>query len=330
MKFLFRYLREHMHVILVEMLFIFIFMVIFRLYHLPIAAILYPAGLCLIVGILFLVFSVRKIYKKHEKRMEMRTMHPATMYEFFQNDPNIEEEDYERILLQVCREMQLREDRMAESQKEAMDYFTVWVHQIKTPIASMRLHLDTEDSPLSRRLTSDLLHIEQYVEMALTYLKLDTDASDYVFREVFLDDILKENIRKLRGDFIMKKLNLNYTPSGMVIVSDEKWLSFVIEQILSNALKYTNEGSVTISFEQPKILCISDTGIGIAQEDLPRIFEKGYTGNNGRMDKRASGLGLYLCRQICDRLGHEISALSKEDAGTMVRIDFSHANLTKM
>ncbi|MDO4943052.1 MAG: sensor histidine kinase [Lachnospiraceae bacterium] len=330
MKFLFRYLREHLHLILMQMLFVCIFMVIFCLYHLPVAAILYPAGLCLFIGILFFAVSVHKTYKKHEKRMVIRTLHPATMCEFFQNDPNMEEEDYEQILLQVCREMQMMEDRMAESEKEMMDYFTVWVHQIKTPIASMQLHLNTEDSPLSRRLASDLLHIEQYVEMALTYLKLDADASDYVFREVSLDDILKENIRKLRRDFIMKKLNLHYTPVGMMVVSDEKWLSFVIEQILSNALKYTNEGSVTISFEQLETLCISDTGIGIAQEDLPRVFEKGYTGNNGRMDKRASGLGLYLCKQICDRLGHGISIFSEEDVGTMVRINFSHINLTKM
>ena len=113
------------------------------------------------------------------------------------------------------------------------------------------------------------------------------------------------------------------------VVSDEKWLSFVVGQILSNALKYTNEGSVTISVEEPKTLCISDTGIGIASEDIPRIFEKGYTGSNGRKDKRASGLGLYLCKQICHQLGVGISVVSKVEAGTTVRIDLSQEHWMK-
>jgi len=330
MRFLMRYLWEHMPLIFVQVFFVCIFAVMFALYHLPVAAVLYPAVLCLFLGCAFFMISARNAYKKHQKRQRMQEMHVDTIQEFFEHDPGMIEEDYQQILQNICREMQEAEDRTAESQKERMDYFTIWVHQIKTPIASMRLHLNMEDSPLSRRLTSDLLHIEQYADMALTYLKLGVDSTDYVFREVSLDDILKENIRKLRGDFIIKKLKLNYIPSGITVVSDEKWISFVIEQILSNALKYTNQGSVEITVEHPNVLCIRDTGIGIAREDLPRIFEKGYTGNNGRMDKRASGLGLYLCGQICNRLGHKITVSSEEDAGTTVRIDFTNTNLTKM
>ena len=183
--------------------------------------------------------------------------------------------------------------------------------------------MEEEDSKLSRRLASDLLHIEQYVEMVLTYLKMGADSTDYVFRKVYLDKLLRENIRKLRGDFIIKRLNLIYNPSDETVISDEKWLSFVIEQVLSNALKYTQEGSVTISMENPKTLCISDTGIGIAPEDIPRVFEKGYTGCNGRKDKHASGLGLYLCKQICNRLGHEITIVSELEKGTTVKINLN-------
>ena len=103
-------------------------------------------------------------------------------------------------------------------------------------------------------------------------------------------------------------------------MTDEKWLLFVIEQVLSNALKYTRAGSITIELEAPKTLVIRDTGIGVAPEDLPRIFEKGYTGYNGRGDQKASGLGLYLCRTICKRLGHTITASSVPDHGTAIRI----------
>lgn len=212
---------------------------------------------------------------------------------------------------------------MSYSSQEILDYFTIWVHQIKTPIASMRLYLGDEDSKLSRRLKSDLLHIEQYVEMVLTYLKMGSDSTDYVFRKVSLDKIVREKIRKLRGDFILKKLKLTYIPIEDKVISDEKWISFVVEQLLSNALKYTNEGEVKIPLKNPKTLCISDTGTGIAPEDIPRIFEKGYTGKNGRKDKQASGIGLYLCKQICDQLGHKLYVTSEIEVGTAIRIDLN-------
>ena len=187
----------------------------------------------------------------------------------------------------------------------------------------MRLNLEAEDTRLSQRLKSDLLHIEHYVEMVLTYLKMGAESTDYVFADVSLDKIIRENIRKLRGDFIMKKLKLIYEPVRETVVSDEKWLSFVIEQLLSNAVKYTSEGSVTIFSEEPKTLSIRDTGLGIATGELPRIFERGYTGSNGRRDKRASGLGLFLCKEICKRLGAEIFITSRIEAGTTAKIDLS-------
>jgi len=321
--FAFQYLRDHRKIILMELVFICIFAVMFRLYHLPLAAVLYPAGLCFVTGSIFAGCSAYQAYKKHRRLEAVQVFHGDIPASLFDENGTVEERDYRRILEGLNQELRDLEERSAGSYEEMIDYFTVWVHQIKTPIASMRLHLAAEDTALSRKLKSDLLHIEQYVEMVLTYFKMGSDTTDYVFRTVSLDSILRENIRKLRGDFIMKKLRLEYEPIRETVVSDEKWLSFVIEQLLSNALKYTHEGFVTIFLEEPKTLCIRDTGIGIAPEDIPRIFEKGYTGGNGRRDKRASGLGLYLCRQICSRLGAEISITSQVEKGTTVRIDLS-------
>lgn len=323
MTFTLQYLWDHRKTILVQLVFICIFAAIFYLYHLPLAAVLYPAFICFLIGCVFTGYSIWRAYRKHRKLTAVQSLQEELLQELFAEAVSAEERDYQQMVLKLCRQMQSMENGMTEAYEEMLDYFTVWVHQIKTPIASMRLHLEAEDSQLSRRLRSDLLHIEQYVAMVLTYLKMGSDSSDYVFRTVRLDKLIRENIRKLRGDFIMKRLNLIYTASDETVISDEKWLSFVIEQVLSNALKYTNEGSVTISVEEPKVLCISDTGIGIAPEDIPRIFEKGYTGGNGRDDKRASGLGLYLCRQICSRLGHEISVSSEAEVGTTVRIDLN-------
>ncbi len=331
MTFALHYLRQYLGFILIQALFVCIFAVIFWLYHLPLAAVLYPAFLCLAAGGIFLFGSGYHAYKKHERLLRMQSLPISALQDAFTEDRKADrkdfvpvwEKDYGQIIIRLCRELQLSQDKAAASYRDMIDYFTVWVHQIKTPIASMRLHLDTEDSGLARRAKSELLHIEQYVEMVLTYLKIDSGGEDYVFRKISLDQIIRENIQKFRGDFIMKKLGLLYTAVDETVITDEKWLSFVVGQVLSNALKYTNRGTVTISLEAPKILCISDTGIGIAQEDIPRIFEKGFTGSNGRQNKRASGLGLYLCRQICNRIGALISIESQEEVGTTVRIDLS-------
>lgn len=327
MAFTVRYLQEHMNAILMQLLFACVFAAFFYLYHLPLAAVMYPAAVCFLIGCLFTGHAVRTAYRKHMDLARLQSLPGNVIGSMFMEGASTQEQDYGQIIRKLCREMQSREDEMAGVHREMLDYFTVWVHQIKTPIASMRLHLATEDSKLSRRLKSELLRIEQYVEMVLTYFKTGSDSSDYVFRAVSLDKVLRESIRKFRGDFIMKKLGLVYVPLDGTVVTDEKWLSFVVEQILSNALKYTNEGSVTISLDEPETLCIRDTGIGIAPEDIPRIFEKGYTGENGHANKRASGLGLYLCKQICDRLGIVLSIVSEVEKGTTVRLDLSQPRM---
>ena len=157
----------------------------------------------------------------------------------------------------------------------------------------MRPRLQQEDTPFSRSLSSDLLRIDQYADMVMTFLRLDSESTDYVLKEYALDPIICQAVRKYAPAFIMRKLTLDYKPVDASVVTDEKWLLFVIEQLLSNALKYTLSGSVSIYLEAPRTLFIADTGIGIAPEDLPRIFERGYTGINGRDDKKASGIGLY-------------------------------------
>ena len=209
---------------------------------------------------------------------------------------------------------------------DMVEYYTVWAHQIKTPIASMRLTLQNEDSPLSRTISDDLFRIEQYVEMVLCYLRLGSESTDYVIAKQDLDKLLKQAFRHFSGQFISKKLKLEYEETPFTALTDEKWLLFVIEQILSNAVKYTpSGGEIRVSMKTPGILCIKDTGIGIAPEDLPRIFERGYTGLNGRADKKASGLGLYLCKRICDNLNHRIWAESGE--GTAVYLDLRSKKL---
>ena len=216
-----------------------------------------------------------------------------------------------------------RETADAARYREMVDYYTAWVHQIKTPIAAMRLTLQPDDTPNARRLMSQLLRIEQYVDMVLMYLRLDEGTSDYVIRACDLDGIIRQSLRKFAGEFIDRKLTLHYEPLHLSVVTDEKWLGFVVEQVLSNALKYTPAGGRIRIYGDGETLVIADSGIGIRPEDLPRVFEKGFTGYNGREDKKSTGIGLYLCRRVMDRLNHGISIVSRPGQGTLVRLDLS-------
>ena len=237
------------------------------------------------------------------------------------------EEDYQSIIAKLKEEAEMRASSASQDYNNMIEYYTVWAHQIKTPIAAMRLNLQSEDSESARKLMGDLNRIESYVEMVLTFLRLDSDSTDYVIKEHDLDEIIKSSVRKFSREFILKKLTLNYKPVKYKCITDEKWLEFIIEQVISNAVKYTSEGGVRIYMDEPGFLVIEDTGIGISAEDLPRIFENGYTGFNGREDKRASGIGLYLCKRIADNLGHKITAESTPGVGTKMIIDVRGKNL---
>ncbi|MGB4381461.1 MAG: ATP-binding protein, partial [Bacillota bacterium] len=214
---------------------------------------------------------------------------------------------------------------------DMVDYYTTWAHQIKTPIAAMRLLLQSEQSETNSELLEQLFKIEQYVEMALQYLRLENISSDLVLKEHSLDTIVKQAVRKYSNSFIRKKIKLNYAELNHNVLTDEKWLVFVIEQILSNALKYTDSGEISIYMddEMPDTLVIEDTGIGIAEEDLPRVFERGFTGYTGRIDKKATGIGLFLCKQILDRLSHTITIESQVGEGTKVKIGLDVIDIDK-
>ena len=322
MKLIGQYLRSRAVTILLFVLFAGIMAFSFSLYHLPVKAVLYPAVLCALLGLAALVIGFLRTLHMHKLISGLREMDTE-----LPEVRDVEAADY-REIVRLLRE-QNREIRTgAETEMRAMmDYYTLWAHQIKTPIASMRLRLQEEDTPQARTLLADLGRIERYVSMVLTYLRLEGGSTDYVIRETDLDSILRPVFKQFAGEFISRKLKLDYTPVNKRVLTDEKWLSFVVEQLLSNALKYTPAGTVSVCLEEPAVLCIRDTGIGITPEDLPRVFERSYTGLTGRADKRASGLGLSLCKQVCDKLGHGLRIESAPDKGTTVRVDLGTRKL---
>ena len=326
MSFFSTWLRQRRRTALIFVLFSVIFAVSFALYRLPLKAVLYPALLCALTGAAAAALDYRRMRRRHEQLQHIGRL-SAELIDGLPAPETIADEDHQRIIRMLCDEHRAMEARMTGRFDDMVNYYTVWAHQIKTPIAAMRLQLQNEDSPLSRALSSELLRIEQYVEMVMAYLRLDSDSTDYVFRECALDDVVRPAVRRFAGEFIARRLTLDYGPLNANVITDEKWLGFVVEQVLSNALKYTLTGGVHIYLEEPCTLCIRDTGIGIAADALPRIFENGFTGANGRMDRRATGIGLSLCRKICKNLGHGISAESAPDRGTTIHIDLDQRRL---
>ena len=326
MNFFKMYLKERMKYILLTVMLIGLFSFTLLLMNVPAKALLYPVLLCLFLGLLVLVTdcAIAKSRKNERANLDKITL---SVIDSMPEAHSEEVRDYQNAIRQLGNEYRNYVSESERKYENMMDYYTVWAHQIKTPIFSMKLAFQGEDSALSRRLSVDLFRIEQYVDMVLVYLRLDSEYTDYVFKECNMDEVIKNSVKKFASEFIGRKLSLEYEPEDVTVVSDSKWLEFVIGQIISNSLKYTETGGIKIYFKEPKILVIEDTGIGIAEEDLPRIFEKGYTGYNGRTDGSASGIGLYLCRRICGNLNIGIQAESEVGKGTRIILDLNQYKL---
>lgn len=292
---------------------------IFWLYGLPGEAIAYLLCLCCIGTSFWAVLSFVRFWRKHKILRKMEEAIFVTA-EDLPVTTTLIEEDYQHLIQRLVRENRQRQAAADSMLEDLTSYYTLWVHQIKTPIAAMDLLLQAGPDRATE-MEIELQKIAQYVDMVLQYLRLDSTAKDLVLQRCQLDAVVRQTVRKYAKLFILKKIQLVFQETKWEVLSDEKWLCFLLEQLLSNALKYTPEGGkISIFLEGETNLVIADTGIGIAPEDLPRVFEKGFTGNNGRMDKKATGIGLYLCRRVTNLLGHTISIVSEPGVGTQVRL----------
>lgn len=319
MNKLWNYLCYRKQFYIFTFLIIGIFYLILFLYNALIDAINYAAILSISFLFIYIVIDFYKFYKQSQQLQYILLLDNIYLSDLPLPRTSIEEY-YHELLTKVDylhKELKNKDDN---DYHDMLDYFTLWVHQIKTPISALRLLIQSQEES-QNDLLLQVFKIEQYVDMVLHYIKIDHMSSDMRIKEYSLEFIINDIIKKQATFFIQKKIKLNKEAIDRMILTDEKWISFVIEQILSNALKYTKEGSISI-YEKDEILYIEDTGIGIKPEDLPRVFEKGFTGYNGRVDKKASGLGLYLCYKIICNLGYKIYIDSTIGKGTVVSIDF--------
>ena len=299
------------------LLFTIVYFGIFALYGVPMDAPVYAFIITFTLLVAFVVFDLFKYAKK------VKIVDDLVKQERIDSDTFPESEDrveicYQEMLKKLEDKMQELESVVYISRQEMKDYYGMWVHQIKTPIAALHVLLQSEELS-ARDMKQEVFKIEQYVEMVLTYLRMEEMSSDLRFERHALDEMVKQAVRKYSKMFILKKIGLDYQPLNMEVVTDDKWFVFVIEQLLSNALKYTKEGTISIYVEKGELV-IEDTGIGIWPDDLPRVFERGFTGYNGHCDKKSTGIGLYLCKCILDQLHLSIRMESEIDHGTKVMI----------
>ncbi len=322
------YCKEHIRVVALDGAMIAFLLGIAKLYRYEgaYANMLYAVFLLAVFGFLYGLWD----YTHYRKKciMLMEAVHKSGERYCYLADSNSYVDELYRDLISVMeREGSALVSKYDGKKQDMTDYYTMWTHQIKTPIAALRLLLQGEKQPLE-----ELFKIEQYAEMALHFARLDSLSSDLLFQEQDIYAMVKKAVKKYSILFIGSGLSFSMDEFCAQAITDEKWMSFVIEQILSNALKYTYTGGIRIygtdrlgqeTRENASFIVIEDSGIGIRQEDLPRIFERGFTGYNGRLDQKSTGIGLYLCKQILDRLSHTIQVESRIGEGTKVILGFA-------
>lgn len=331
-----KYIREHYLKVVLFALVVGIFMLLAYLDNQQVRIICYGALLCGSVGALFMLIDFLR-YKARHKRLQEILLSNDFSGSALPVVYKTAERDYQEIIKKLLSQREQERADTREYERDLADYYSMWTHQIKVPITSLRLSMqgdsfkEVKGTQAYKEMQMSVFRIEEYVEMALSFARLEGEGSDYRFEVYDLDEIIKDALKSYSTMFILKKLSLEYEGTTAQVLTDRKWLGFIIRQLLSNALKYTPAGKIGITVlttGESVQLAISDTGIGIREEDLPRIFEQGFTGFNGRMEQKSTGIGLYLCKSVSERLGHRIFATSSGKGSTFY-VEIVH-NLTKM
>ena len=325
-QILLSYIRAHIGVALFLAGSAAVFAVVLFLSGLPAEPVRYAALLCAVGGVVCALPGYLQ-YRRRYKAAELALQGLPEAVDRLRAPSGAVEEAYDAALRRLCAMLAKSETDRQRQRIENADYFTMWIHQIKTPIAAMQLILREQDDARSRELLAELFRIDQYAEMALTYARLESPTTDLVLRRCAVEPIVRSVVRQYAGQFVRRHVALRCEIEPVCALTDEKWLAFILGQLLSNAVKYTENGTVTVRVTKELVLSVSDTGIGIAPEDLPRIFEKGFTGYNGRAGRKSTGLGMYLSRCAAERLGHRISVQSAPGQGTTVSVDLRSVDL---
>ena len=327
MKELCDFLREKRQLLFFLLFFEGVLCLIYGLYGLPWG----PAGYtCLVTAVVTLGFLMAGFFSWERKRRQLLILKRQAEQSLETADLPKAETPLEKIYQEIIQDQEKRCQREQKESREKLvrsrEYYTRWSHQIKTPIAAMELLLQEEPADV-RALKRELLKTSQYVEMALSYQRMEGDGNDLVIQRYELRPVVMQAVKKVSPLLIHKHISFSAGDLSGEVLTDEKWLVFVLEQLLTNASKYTKEGGSVRIGKENGLLVLRDTGIGIRPEDLPRIFEWGYTGYNGRLDKRSTGVGLALVKQVMEMLGNKMEIRSVLGEGTEVFLDLRRTEL---
>jgi len=324
-----RYVKDRVFLFLLFLLTIGTVYLFFYLENLPFLAAFDISIWIFTFFFLFLLSDFFYYRKKHRVLFHISRALPFSILTFPTPQTQIDW-DYQKIISSLNTELRSMISQTDLKKAEMNDYYTLWVHQIKIPLSALQLMLEANPNySYAEKMQEEIHRIEHYLDMLLQFLRLESFSGDLLIQPYPLDDILREVVKKNRNIFLRKKIAFDLQVPSFEVLTDRKWLSFVLEQILSNALKYTNKGKISIYMDKNKknVLIIEDTGIGIPPEDLPRIWERGFTGYNGRIQNKSSGLGLYMCKSISDRLSMTLFISSAQEKGTRVYISFPNQKL---
>lgn len=280
----------------------------------------------LLVLFLFLKYAKKRDYYKAIASTLVEPVEEAN----FENFRSYEEKFVGETLHQLKLIQQENLSRLVEGQQDQQDFLNSWVHEIKIPLAALTLLHESLSFEIPEekyyQLTDEIGKIQEYVEQVLYYARLDSFSQDYLIQEYPVEKVVKENLKGFANYFIEKHLQLKILGEDFTVLTDQKWLGFILRQILANSVKYTPaNGKITIQFKQMqglKEIQIQDNGPGIPPEDLPRVFDKGFTGSMGRKEQKSTGLGLYLAQRLTEKLSHQLTIASKVGEGTTVTLRF--------
>ena len=329
------YVKSRIGVIVSGVVCVLVLLLVCWIYSISLMPVVLLLATLLLLGGVFGALGCRKYAKKHQDLDKAKEFPQAMASAFGESEESLGsveekvdliEQDYRDLLVKLSDELSRVKEENASSYNAMLDYYTMWVHQIKTPISALSLIIQNmEDQETASRLRSQLIHVENYADMALNYLRLGSESNDLQFTKVNVDDVVRAEIRRAMTMFTTKGLSVDFTPSNLEVTTDKKWLGFIIGQLISNAIKYQKTGSIHFYGDKDATaFTIEDEGIGIAKEDLPRIFEKGYTGYNGHNEKKSTGLGLYLVKKAADLISAQVLFDSEVGKGTKVTIRFGN------
>ncbi|WP_278926668.1 sensor histidine kinase [Staphylococcus auricularis] len=291
-----KFINEIKNEIIIAIGILILFLVIFFVFSLPMEA--FFLGTAIVLFILIIYWVIQFLNFKEKVRLKTQV-------------------DQLEDQLEMMRREQI------EYKNEIEAYFLTWVHQIKTPITASKLLLEQNHEDTVNRVRQEILQIDNYTNLALSYLKLINQQTDMVLMKVSIDDLIRTLIKKYSIQFIQNHTKVHYEKVTDEVLTDAKWASIMIEQILNNALKYARGKDIWIDFDsQQNQLMIADNGIGISQADKPKIFDRGYSGYNGRLNDKSSGIGLFIVKQIANRLQHKVEVESELNEGATFTITF--------